>query len=149
MINLLVGLKASATAVDDDPTNLAPVIGRSSSAVPTSADVHLYLSPETKLTKRPILYADCEGFEGGERNPIAANALAAEQNGTNQAPKDPKRPQAMRKLSQSTKRLLKWASHDSKSYETTSKRGYAVSEMYPRIFYAFSDVIVFVLDNPK
>ena len=54
-----------------------------------------------------------------------------------------------RKFSQGTKRLLKWASHDSQKYEQTSKRGFAVSEMYPRIFYAFSDVIVFVLDNPK
>jgi hypothetical protein len=45
--------------------------------------------------------------------------------------------------------VLKWANRNSPDYEKTSKRGFAVSEMYPRIFYAFSDVVVYVLNNPK
>jgi hypothetical protein len=52
-------------------------------------------------------------------------------------------------LARGTKRALKWARRDHPDYENTSKRGYAVQQMYPRIFYAFSDVIVFVLTNAR
>lgn len=150
LIKLLIDLKADSAPENDNTARSAPVIGRSASAVPTSADVHLYLSPETMATKQPILYADCEGFNGGEQNPVAVNATVPD------SPVPAKnvsskcsRPTVVRKVSQGSKRFLKWASRDSPSYEETSKRGYTVSEMYPRIFYAFSDVIVFVLDNPK
>jgi hypothetical protein len=46
----------------------APVLGRSDCKVPTSADVHLYVDPKTFSGVQPILFADFEGFEGGERS---------------------------------------------------------------------------------
>lgn len=85
-----------------------------------------------------------EGFDGGERSPVAITATSPESNTL-----VPGGGTMSRKLSQGTKSLLKWASHGGTAYEQTSKRGYAVSELYPRIFYAFSDVIMFVLDSPK
>ncbi|ETI24750.1 hypothetical protein G647_04120 [Cladophialophora carrionii CBS 160.54] len=149
LINLLIDLKSDPRMANDDPAKMAPVIGRSSCTLPTSADVHLYISPETRFSKRPILYADCEGFEGGERSPIAITALSPETKDPSSSGNGSRRPDVLRKMSQGTQRLLKWASHNSQAYEQTSKRAYAVSEMYPRIFYAFSDIIVFVLDNPN
>lgn len=44
-----------------------PVVGAVSSNLPTSEDVHLYLDPRSSNSENPILYADCEGLEGGER----------------------------------------------------------------------------------
>ncbi|KAI0514604.1 hypothetical protein F5B22DRAFT_610121 [Xylaria bambusicola] len=52
----------------------APVVGRGDSELPTSADVHLYADPETFSADQPILFADCEGFEGGERDPVASSS---------------------------------------------------------------------------
>jgi hypothetical protein len=36
--------------------------------------VHLYLDPSTFLSEAPILYADCEGLDGGERLPLATTS---------------------------------------------------------------------------
>ena len=149
LINLLIDLTTNA---DTRPVDFmaTPVIGRSASNMPTSADVHLYVDPKSCYGARPILYADCEGLEGGERDPVATQA----QNIPSSAPSvDGQRrtgaSKALRKVARATMRHIRWAKRDSDSYEQTSKRGYAVAEMFPRIFYAFSDVIVFVLNNPK
>jgi hypothetical protein len=107
------------------------------------------MDPESALSQRPILYADCEGFEGGERDPVAASAVAASDSNVGNASSIPSGTNPLRSLARSMERKIKWASRDSKNHERTSKRGFAVSEMYPRIFYAFSDVIVFVLENHK
>lgn len=110
--------------------------------MPTSADVHLYPDPITSQCDRPILYADCEGFDGGERDPIAVAASQEERKqptpGTSKG-----RPIAgsalnpFHQLARGTKRVLKWANRSSPDYERTSKRGYAVSQMYPRVFMPF------------
>lgn len=47
------------------------------------------------------------------------------------------------------KRILKWAQRNAQGSEETGKRTFAIKEMYPQVFYAFSDVIVFVLTQPK
>jgi hypothetical protein len=129
------------------------VVGRSTSEVPTSADVHLYADPQTLETGRPILYADCEGFEGGEQDPSALKQFTG---GPSQAMVRRGKTQttsassnAFQKLARGTKRALKWAKRDSPDHDKTSKRGYAVAQMYPRILYAFSDVVVYVLTNPR
>ena len=54
---------------DSSPT---PVVGAAGLDVPTSGDVHLYSDPKTRLSDYPIMYADCEGLEGGEREPLGA-----------------------------------------------------------------------------
>ncbi|TKA79397.1 hypothetical protein B0A49_02614 [Cryomyces minteri] len=46
-----------------------PVVGTVGQDVPTSDGVHLYLDPPTSSSETPILYADCEGLDGGEREP--------------------------------------------------------------------------------
>jgi hypothetical protein len=119
--------------------------------MPTSADVHLYADTELCTSERPLLYADCEGFEGGERPPIAQVAVDAEADRslkrTSRTGGDDEH--RLRKLKRSIKRKLRWAVEDTSSDNKSSRRGFAVSEMYPKIFYAFSDVIVFVLNNPK
>src|ERR1700722_17743687 len=43
--------------------------------LPTSGDVHLYTDPSTVHTQFPMLYADCEGLEGGEQPPLANDAV--------------------------------------------------------------------------
>lgn len=47
------------------------------------------------------------------------------------------------------RRILKWAQRSAVDSEETGKRTFAVKQMYPQVFYAFSDVVVFVLTQPK
>jgi energy-coupling factor transporter ATP-binding protein EcfA2 len=124
----------------------SPVVGSvRTENVPTSGDVHLYVDPRTYLGEYPLLYADCEGLEGGENMPISAqycnSALTSERKEKHQ---DQKRRRKRPKMSSGTPRKIRWA-----STPETSKRQYAVTELYPRLLYTFSDVIVFVLRNPK
>jgi hypothetical protein len=51
----------------------APVTGRINDLVPTSGDVHLYSDPQTYSDEDPILYADCEGLNGGEKLPMVCH----------------------------------------------------------------------------
>jgi len=153
LIRLLVDPKSNTNS-DGNSSVAAPVVGRSASEVPTSADVHLYADPRTLETNRPILYADCEGFEGGERDPIALKQTTGLSNQIlvrrgKMQPTSTNSSNAFQKLARGTKRALKWARRDSPDHDKTSKRGYAVAQMYPRILYAFSDVVVYVLTNPR
>lgn len=147
MIKLLINLDSDKADKNNQLYN-GPIIGRADSSVPTSADVHLYLSPASTRADHVILYADCEGFEGAERNPVALSAVTslAYQGGHETSPS---RKRHFHKIAQGTKRALKWASREQKDFERVSKRGYTVAQMYPRIFYAFSDVIVWVLETPR
>jgi hypothetical protein len=55
----------------------SPVVGSSrDNHTPTSGDVHLYADPSTSAGEFPMLYADCEGLEGGETLPISAQLCA-------------------------------------------------------------------------
>ena len=47
----------------------SPLVGSVNDNIPVSADVHLYADPHTILNDTPLLYADCEGLEGGESPP--------------------------------------------------------------------------------
>jgi len=68
LIKLLILLKAHLGLAAPQ----CPVAGVSGGELPTSDDVHLYFDPSTTLSEAPILYADCEGLGGGEREPLAA-----------------------------------------------------------------------------
>jgi hypothetical protein len=103
--------------------------------MPTSADVHLYADPKTFSERTPLLFADCEGFEGGEKLPIGAI-----ENRT--SPLDVET--SLSRLTPGRTRPLKWA----KTQEQQT-REYVVKQLYPRILYTFSDVVVFVLRNAK
>ncbi|KAK6220922.1 hypothetical protein LQW54_001842 [Pestalotiopsis sp. IQ-011] len=146
LIRLLMDSGSRGPGDNDTTPTSAPIIGRGNSIVPTSSDVHLYIDRKTRKSERPILFADCEGFEGGERNPVAKEAVSDRQESR---PVAAASNNPIARLTRATKRGLRWASRNAPDYEKTGKRQYAVAEMYPRIFHAFSDVIVFVLNNPN
>lgn len=110
----------------------SPVVGSvANEKTPTSADVHLYADPDTYYGERPVLYADCEGLEAGEEVPVSLRQKLK---------KDSKR--LVKKAGRA--RQLAWANSDQKC-----TRQFAVGELYPRLLYTFSDVVVFVLRNVK
>lgn len=123
-------------AVRDNNEFPTPIAGSIDDSAPTSGDVHLYVDPSTYDSKHPLLYADCEGMDGGERIPIGATNK--DHGIRSQAPKK------LRKAHKSVKREMVWANDPEKR-----KREFAVKNLYPRLLYAFSDVVVFVLRNAR
>lgn len=140
----------------------SPVTSTNNDLLPTTGDVHLYADPCTYRSKSPILYADCEGLDGGEATPrgirhrsnqnsktdIAASLGA----GIGRSPRPSSRTSGFiertsrraRRNRHSTQRDIAWA-----VTPETKKREYAVKKLYPRLLYTFSDVVVFVLRNPR
>ncbi|KAI2469690.1 hypothetical protein F4781DRAFT_431214 [Annulohypoxylon bovei var. microspora] len=150
----------------------SPVTSSSNDRVPTTGDVHLYADPSSYYTKGPVLYADCEGLDGGEAIPRGLRHRAKEK--SDQGPEvgvscprigwasyqppinrnniqstnrnsvhiEPKR--KIQKNRHSSRRDIVWA-----ITPETKKREYAVTQLYPRLLYTFSDVVVFVLRNPR
>ena len=129
----------------------SPVVGSVNDSIPVSANVHLYADPHTISTDTPVLYADCEGLEGGESAPKAEAFKSQERSLEVYSPRGfpsessaRKRERRYRK-GKGAPRKIAWALGDKEK----SKREYAVTELYPRVLYTFSDVVVFVLRNPK
>ncbi len=127
----------------------SPVAGTlTNGSIPTSGDVHLYSDPKTYSGEHPMLYADCEGLEGGENVPMAAQYRTGSFTVSREKGKDHVREHLRRRKVTNTlyctHREITWANSPD-----TLKRQYAVTELYPRLLYTFSDVIVFVLRNPK
>lgn len=133
---------------------------------PTTGDVHLYADPKTYETRTPLLYADCEGLDGGEAVPRALGWQ-----GKDETTKAPKMVNGVRDILQgkgsslssnvasnvetSTQEPAKKSSHASQRdiawavTPETKKREYAAMKLYPRLLYTFSDVVVFVLRNRR
>jgi hypothetical protein len=137
MIKLIIELNTHE--FESFPT---PVVGVAGRDVPTSDDVHLYLDPPTSVSDAPILYADCEGLNGGEREPIAARFRKREKPARAGRVKSLER--KLRDIQHTSEREITWA-------DTTVKksREFAVTHLYPRLLYTFSDAIVFVLKEPR
>lgn len=137
LIRLLIELYAP-----DGVKTQVPVVGSNlHQDVPTSGDVHLYADPKTFEDEFPILHADCEGLDGGEREPMGAKAR-------NKRDTKDKRTRSfvkhIRKQHHTSEREILWAKTDK-----TRSREYHVRHLYPRLLYTFSDVIVFVMKNPR
>jgi hypothetical protein len=137
LIRLLIELHAPAGSKSQ-----VPVVGSNlHQDVPTSGDVHLYADPNTFEGDLPILYADCEGLDGGEREPMGARAR-------NKKDVSDKRTHSfikqIRKQHHTSEREIVWA-----TTPKTRSREYHVRNLYPRLLYTFSDVIVFVTKNPR
>ncbi|KAJ4295420.1 hypothetical protein N0V90_007432 [Kalmusia sp. IMI 367209] len=133
VVKMLIDQAESTNNPEAVPIFPTPIAGSPShDSIPTSADVHLYCDPATCEQERPILYADCEGLNAGERVPIGAHIR---RNGR----LDNSKRSGLRV------RPLDWAT--SGGEKTT--RQYAVTHLYPRLLYTFSDVVVFVLKEPK
>lgn len=150
LVKMLIDQQERRTRPQKTFAFASPVVGSMRNEnVPTSGDVHLYGDPQTYNGEYPMLYADCEGLEGGETLP-----MSAQYRGTPIIPKEKdkrapsyaehRKRHKIGKVARSTQRNIKWADSPEKS-----KRQYAVTELYPRLLYTFSDVIVFVLRNPK
>lgn len=126
----------------------SPVTGSINDNLPTSGDVHLYSDPTTYSSAIPMLYADCEGLNGGENVPRGARFKNRDDSTSNASLSnsriDPSIRKKIRKKAHSSQRDITWA-----TTPETRKREYAVTQLYPRLLYTFSDVVVFVLRNPK
>jgi energy-coupling factor transporter ATP-binding protein EcfA2 len=144
LIRLLIELYSST-----DKRLQVPVVGSTKQQdTPTSGDVHLYCDPKTSDGKHPVLYADCEGLDGGEREPMGAksrNKNWREQPFTNKGKQrlTPRNKRIGQNYSTSEREIL-WATNEQKR-----SRDYIVRNLYPRLLYTFSDVIVFVIKNPR
>lgn len=129
----------------------SPLVGSVNDNTPVSADVHLYADPHTILTDTPLLYADCEGLEGGEsppKNELYKMRGSASENWLqheNSSESGPRKREKLSKKRNKVSRKISWALGDKEK----SKREFAVTELYPKVLYTFSDVVVFVLRNPK
>jgi hypothetical protein len=149
IVKMLIERQSHLSGLENDNSMFPrPIVGSvKNDNVPTSGDVHLYADPSTFLTPLPMLYADCEGLEGGENLPIGARYrdIESQENGKRpESSSDRNRQRGRRwRMSRET-RDITWANSPE-----TQKRQYAVTELYPRVLYTFSDVIVFVLQNPK
>ncbi|KAI0380484.1 FabD/lysophospholipase-like protein [Hypomontagnella monticulosa] len=112
----------------------APVTSSSHDRISTTGDVHLYADPSTLYSSHPLLLVDCEGLSGGEAIPKQlrhrpSHVPDSYDSGTSRY---------------CLTRKILWA-----DTPHTQKREFAVSQLYPRILYTFSDVVVFVLRNPR
>ena len=137
LIKMLVNHDVEGTNAESRAMFPSPVVGSVvNDTLPTSGDVHLYADPSTHAEQLPILYADCEGFEGGERTPLGARSRRRAR--SDPAKDDPS------KLANVHARPIQWA-----NTEESRQREYAVTALYPRLLYTFSDCVVFVLRNPK
>lgn len=134
LVKLLIDIRSS----DTRPFQ-TPVVGSSTSIQPTSEDVNLYADPSTANTDTPIVFADCEGLLGGDRAPLAATVKQKLYN-TFTSPS-----QMFNLVSKRgntiCEREIMWPENRS--------RQFAVKDLYPRLLYIFSDVVVFVVKNPK
>ena len=126
----------------DNESFPSPVIGAAGLDLPTSGDVHLYSDPQTYKSNNPILYADCEGLEGGEREPLGFRGRKKDK--YSKAGRIDSFEKKVLKAQHTSEREITWA-------DTTAKRSreFAVTHLYPRLLYTFSDVVVFVLKNPR
>ncbi|KAF2650662.1 hypothetical protein K491DRAFT_697115 [Lophiostoma macrostomum CBS 122681] len=146
LIKMLIDQQERRERYQRKNTFPSPVVGSiRNENVPTSGDVHLYADPKWYFGEYPMLYADCEGLEGGEIMPISAQLRSAPiiYKGKDHNIFD-HRVRNKLKVGRGSQRNLDWADSPEKS-----KRQYAVTELYPRLLYTFSDVIVFVLRNSK
>lgn len=145
---LIDNQESAVGSPSDRPAFPSPVTGSINDNIPTSGDVHLYSDPATYYSATPILYADCEGLDGGENIPRGARYKHRDTSvppaGRASSSNDPTFRKKMRKVAHSSQRDIAWA-----TTPETRKREYAVTQLYPRLLYTFSDVVVFVLRNAK
>ena len=126
-----------------------PVVGSTKHQdTATSGDVHLYCDPKTSDDKHPLLYADSEGLDGGEREPMGAKSRNKNrrEGSSMEHHKKHSTPRSARigRNHSTLEREILWATTEQKR-----SRDYIVRNLYPRLLYTFSDVIVFVMKNPR
>jgi hypothetical protein len=134
IVKMLIQRSAVGGDKGFDATFPSPVVGSVlDDTRTTSGNVSLYIDPAKHLDPLPTFFADCEGFEGGEQAPLGSQYHEYSRQNKMGAPE-----------AWVNTRPIKWADRD--EYR---RREYAVTVLYPRILYTFSDCVVFVLRNPK
>ncbi|KAK4071116.1 hypothetical protein Purlil1_13511 [Purpureocillium lilacinum] len=103
-----------------------PVAANSDGVNPTSSGVHLFADVSTAQTDRPFLYADCEGLFGGNSETAGET--------------DDFIKESIDSLKRAGKWLIRPLSHGHKDFD----REDFVRDVYPRILYAFSDILCYV-----
>ncbi|KAK3291970.1 uncharacterized protein B0H64DRAFT_468830 [Chaetomium fimeti] len=129
----------------------APVPGKMDSVTPTSEDVHLYEDTHMAKSETPILFADCEGFEGGVPQATQSRierwrtwgGRAAKTMFSDETPSS--RVVSERQLMWLKKRETDGPKMEFNGKEVNSSRKFIAKELYPRLLYPFSDAIVYVL----
>ena len=115
-----------------------PIISNSADErTPLTGDVHLYADPATYSSYLPLLYADCEGLDGGERLPVTT-ALPKAMVEKKVATDTRDHPRSTR---YGFARKLEWA--------TDGGYNKALTRLYPRLLYVFSNTVVFVVRNAR
>lgn len=115
--------------------------GRAHESQATSEGVHLYADPQSFGSQCPVLFADCEGLHAGEVIPYALRTSRKNRLTVDRTAASAKA-WAMKRVHYPSRKVL-WAVRE------TATRDYAVRNLYPRLLYTFSDVVVFVQRNPK
>jgi hypothetical protein len=88
-----------------------------------------------------MLYADCEGFGGGEQDPLASRFGAQDFDPVGASEQLNKKIQPfLEGVNRYTPKQINWADCERQS---------VVEGLYPRLFYSFSDVVVFVQENSR
>jgi hypothetical protein len=95
------------------------------------------------------MYADCEGLEGGEAVPQGAmfkqkDGVATPSSLVPNPSHNSQFRKKIRKKAGKPTRDLAWAVD-----ADTQRREFAVTQLYPRLLYTFSDAVVYVLKNAK
>jgi len=124
---MLLALQQSRTGSSKDLKSLYPVPGFPGDPDPTTGDVQLYADPKTRGTRVPILFADCEGLDGGGKTPKTLQQSRE----SNEAHKGFRRKIPLT------------------SYGDSVKREDIVIDLFPKLLYAVSTVVVFVLKEPR
>lgn len=116
-----------------------PVVGKPNSTIPTSGNVHLYcdMLPDQSHLSQPLLLADSEGSYGGSQLPATISSQLHTENTSSNKERDGK----LRKLQGTIQWALSLPTH------FQQQRASAVNELFPRVLYNFSDVVVHVVIN--
>lgn len=140
LIKLIIDLNTNSSE-----SFATPVVGSvKDQHAPTSGDVHLYVDAKSRSSVTPILYADCEGLDGGEREPFSARYKKHSRRFAGTGNTSSFERKSATYIRYTSEREITWA-----TTPVTRSREFAVTHLYPRLLYTFSDVVVFVLRNPR
>lgn len=150
LIEVLLGHLWEAKTTDGDLRDIpVPVTGDNSDSLPTSSDIHLYqdLIAAKENPERPLLFADCEGF-GTANHSAAANSRAESMKSIEANAPDQVRQDA-RELSKWTKKAfdttMRFIKRTLRWLDPNIDRSGAIQELFPKLVYNISDVVVYVI----
>ncbi|KAF4447081.1 hypothetical protein F53441_9380 [Fusarium austroafricanum] len=134
----------------------------------TSSDVHLFADPKTQSSEVPRFFIDCEGFHGSDQSvsrKILSEARRAKRNtqtklngGLSDPPPDPisqHQSSAQNRINLQWGEIwgpaegLKGVGRKQLGQVSPDTRSNVVNIVYPRLLYAFSDVVCFVTNNSR